>query len=103
MKDRLTSLKKSENKGTQELVQDPIDSLEEIKKSFRRNVYKDDMDQFFWVKKYDKLQRGDNFVDAEGKGNVFCFVLFCFGLIWVNIHWANVWGRGLPLPWKNDN
>ena len=47
MKDRLTSLKKSENKGTQELVQDPIDSLEEIKKSFRRNVYKDDMDQFF--------------------------------------------------------
>ena len=62
MKDRLTSLKKSENKGTQELVQDPIDSLEEIKKS-------------------DKLQRGDNFVDAEGKGNVFCFVLFCFGLV----------------------
>ena len=80
MKDRLTSLKKSENKGTQELVQDPIDSLEEIKKSFRRNVYKDDMDQFFWVKKYDKLQRGDNFVDAEGKGNVFCFVLFWFGM-----------------------
>lgn len=38
MKDRLTSLKKSENKGTQELVQDPIDSLEEIKKSFHRNV-----------------------------------------------------------------
>ena len=88
MKVRLTSLKwgsrflgrqfQEKNKGTQELVQDPINSLEEIKKSFHRNVYKDDMDQFFWVKKYDKLQRGDNFVDAERKGNVFCFVLFWF-------------------------
>lgn len=48
MKVRLTSLKwgsrfqgrqfQEKNKGTQELVQDPIDSLEEIKKSFHRNV-----------------------------------------------------------------
>lgn len=30
------------------------------------------------MKKYDKLQRGDNFVDAERKRNVFCFVLFWF-------------------------
>ena len=48
MKVRLTSLKwgsrfqgrqfQEKNKGAQELVQDPIDSLEEIKKSFHRNV-----------------------------------------------------------------
>lgn len=53
----------------------PWIALKKLRSLFTETFYKDDMDQFFWVKKYNKLQCGDNFVDAERKGNVFCFVL----------------------------
>lgn len=58
----------------------PWIALKKLRSLFTETFYKDDMDQFFWVKKYNKLQCGDNFVDAERKGNVFCFVLFWFDM-----------------------